>query len=275
MAINKVLILSLLFIYSLVAYASPDAKEQDSIIFKQHSIYKPIFQIPSNSDQPVKYDIQQVRNGESAYPDWFKVYLYALLLILATTFVAFRKDIVDILEAYSNLNMVKQLSRDQELSLPLSAILLNSCFVLGLAAFIYVAAIRSGYGDSSFYSLIINTVLLALIFAFKYLILNFLSKILSSKELSHYNFNFFIQNKVLAMMLVPASFGIAFGSFSNAFLWISYVLLTIHILYSIVASIRLSGKVIFFHSFHFFIYICTLEIAPAMFIIKIFKGLLA
>jgi len=232
-------------------------------------------------NKPGKKDVQSIREIDKP-PNW----VFYLILILGLFYiyikVKFWQDITELFRSLFNINIAKQLSRKHELSLLSSAGLLNINFFLVLSLYFYFIATYYNWGLPSptqasgqvngaelllFFPVYIAPLLLA-----KYMLLKIAAKIFPFKEEANfYNFNILLVYKVLGIVLFPFLVLIPFGLFVDVVVWImsSLVLAILLFVYRYVKGFIISKNYLLFHKYHFFVYICTLEIAPAIVLFKI------
>ena len=91
------------------------------------------------------------------------------------------------------------------------------------------------------------------------------------KEIKQYSFSLVIFSSILGLALVPFNIIVAFASDSLAQTALYGGLLTIFgiTVFCILRGLFLGSKYLSFHKFHFFMYLCTVEIAPAVIVVKL------
>ncbi len=110
-------------------------------------------------------------------------------------------------------------------------------------------------------------------FLFKHVMVNGVSYLFSKKqEAQRYNFLIIIFNCVLGLFLVPFNFLIAFAKTSDYKSLLAFWMLGLVFIFYVYRAMRSSSIGIKFLSsspFHFLLYLCTVEIAPVLFLIKL------
>jgi len=113
----------------------------------------------------------------------------------------------------------------------------------------------------------VSTFLLA-----KHLLLWFIAYVFSvEKEISRYTFTMIIFGIITGLLLVPVNIFLAYAEPSLAPVIIAISIGIVGLIYAFryLRSLLIANKFLSFHKFHFLLYICTVEIAPVLFVLKI------
>lgn len=152
--------------------------------------------------------------------------------------------------------------------------LLYANFLLNAALFIFL--VTHTLQDGNFYNLRFLVVCLGVAgvgFLFKHVMVNLTSYLFHiDQEARRYNFLIVIFNCVLGLFLVPFNLLIAFTGNSEYKIFLVFWMLglvTIFYLYRTFRSAGLSSKFLIGSPFHFLLYLCTVEIAPVLFLVKL------
>ncbi|NJN77358.1 MAG: DUF4271 domain-containing protein [Saprospiraceae bacterium] len=92
-----------------------------------------------------------------------------------------------------------------------------------------------------------------------------------SKEMNLYNFMIAIFNFVMGIVLLPIIIFVAFTS-SNTHTPLLYFALSVVLiiyLFRMIRSLLIVNKYLIHNKFHFFMYLCTVEIAPILILLKL------
>ncbi len=198
------------------------------------------------------------------------ILLFLLLVILVTLF---RSIPGRVYRGFLNDNMLSQLHREQGsiVSPPYLLFYLffffNAGFFLYLLAWHYQIPVVGGHWPS-FLAL---TGGLAVLFAGKHLLMKILEAVLpAKKELRLYSFTIIIFSIALGILLIPFNLLIAYGPTEAVpgVITLSLVALGLVLVFRFVRGIFIGGRVLAANLFHFLLYICTVEIAPALIIAK-------
>lgn len=196
---------------------------------------------------------------------------FVLIVYLRVAFIRYAEEQY---RSFFNLNISQQVFREQELSMPFPALLLTINGVLSYAVLLYLGATQfhllGGLSNGSLYAVCLAIVLG--IAGFKYLLMWFTSAIFPFKEeMNFYNFNFFLNIKIVGTLLLPLNFIIAYAppQLTEAAIWTALGLLALAYLGLVVKGLAIAKNYLAFHKFHFIVYICSLEIAPVLIFIKL------
>ena len=153
------------------------------------------------------------------------------------------------------------------------AFMLNVLFVLCGGLFITLFADFNNWSKLQFWQLFIySTVILLIVYFIKYMVISFTGWVFNAKDAAiEYRFVVFIINKLLGILVLPFLFLIAYSDDKVKSISITIVVclavfsLAIRYLVSL-ARIRRNLSIT---AFHFFIYLCAVEIMPLLVIYKL------
>ena len=209
---------------------------------------------------------------------WIFLLLTFQFIVVVYIRVAFYKSMEDSIKAYFNINLSQQLYREQEPSQPFSAFLLNVNFIISMSLFTYLLVLY--FLHPSINPLLLLTEIIGGIsglYMGKYLLMRFIGAIFPFKEeIDFYAFNFFLNQKLLGVLLIPFNFIIAYSptSLTGPMIYVSVILLVATLIMRSFRGLMIARNYLALYKFHFFVYICTLEIAPMAIILKlIIRGL--
>ena len=151
-------------------------------------------------------------------------------------------------------------------------------FVITSGVFIFLLTnyFQSPLHSNQFVALLICVGLISLGVLTKHFVVGFISNILPfKKEMKLYNFNIAIFNFILGVMLIPIVALIAFAPFQmiNYIIYGSLGLILLIYLLRTLRALNLTNKLWMMHSFHFIVYLCTVEIAPILILFKYVNNL--
>ncbi len=179
-----------------------------------------------------------------------------------------------IYDSATNFNLSNQLFREQEfrgIGMPI-LLLLNSVLCLGMALFLSLKNFSS-LGSAPTTILLIGSILfLVLCFAFRYSTHKLLNWILPVKQyVDVYLYNVFITYTMLGMICLPLVIIAAFSQviLVKVALGLVGVCVLLAVLYRIYRGMKIGRDTILANKFHFFLYLCTLEIIPLLFLVKV------
>lgn len=150
--------------------------------------------------------------------------------------------------------------------------LLYGSFLLNASMFMFLLVrVYKREAFNNWLFLLICLVAAAAIFLSKHIFLNIASWLFPvEKEAQRYNFLVVIFNCVLGLFLLPFNFLLAFSTEGKPFLafW-TLGLVAVFYLYRAVRSVGFSSKFLADNQFHFLLYLCAVEIAPVLLLIKL------
>ena len=153
------------------------------------------------------------------------------------------------------------------------AFMLNVLFVLCGGLFITLFAELKRWSQLSFWELFVYaTAILLVIYFAKYIVISFTGWVFNVKDAaSEYRFVVFFINKVLAILMIPFLFLIAYSddSLKNISVTIVICLSIFALFVRYLVSLARIRKNLSVTAFHFFIYLCAVEIVPLLVIYKI------
>jgi len=110
------------------------------------------------------------------------------------------------------------------------------------------------------------------IFIIKHVALQILGSIFPiSKEIEQYSFTIIIFGIIIGFFLLPAILLISYAppNLTTTVIYGTFIAIGMVYLYRILRSLFIGLKYISLHKFHFFVYLCTIEIAPLLVLAKL------
>jgi hypothetical protein len=164
-------------------------------------------------------------------------------------------------------------TREQMAQNSVPAFMLNVLFILSGGLFITLFAEFNRWTTISFWQLFVySTSILSVIYLVKYFVIVFTGWVFNARgSAAEYRFIVFLINKLLGILLIPSLFLIAYAGDEikrvsiTVALCIAVFMIALRYLIS-VARIR---KNLHITAFHFFIYLCAIEIMPLLVIYKV------
>ncbi len=235
--------------------------------FKQFQLYKGHELKPLNANPVLRSNIS---------PDWFFPIILVVLIVFTWLRVIYNKFFSQMIQAFFNSNLSNQIVRDENIFVQRASIYLSVVFNLIGALLLYLISIHFnwtlggiGVGFSRFlFFLIIITVT----YAIKFLVLKICGWLFEQeREMATYMFNIFLINNILGMALLPFICVFAYNEnlSVSGLLIIPFVLIVISFGWRIFRGIQLGMSISSFSPLYLFLYLCTLEIAPLMVLIRV------
>ncbi len=153
------------------------------------------------------------------------------------------------------------------------AFMLNVLFVLCGGLFITLFAEFNNWSKLFFWELFIySTVILLIIYLAKYIVISFTGWVFNAKDAAgEYRFVVFLINKLLAILLLPLLCLIAYSNdkIKSVSITIVICLAVFSLAIRYLVSLARIRKNLSISAFHFFIYLCAVEIMPLLVIYKL------
>lgn len=274
---KKILLLKILFLALLAFNKSSFAQElQDSCA--EASVLSQDTQVaavqnsePYFNHAPAEEIYSLFSNRKPEFIFYFIVFQLALLAYLRR---AFPKSLEEMTRSLTNLTLAQQLFRDQELTMPVSAIFYNINFALSGGIFLFL--LNGHYhwtsNPASFVTLLFFLWGVIVLYSLKYGSMKFVAIIFPfSNEAEQYNFNFFLAQKIIGILLIPMNLLIAYApaSFQSTLIVMTLILIALFFIGIALKGLEISRNLLQHDALHYFIYICVLEIAPICILVKV------
>jgi hypothetical protein len=208
--------------------------------------------------------------------DW--IFYVLLFVVSAFTIVKtiHRKSLTQIKEAFLSNTISNQIVRDDNILFQRASVFLTIIFYLTSSLFLYkisnLLEWNNTYLASGFNQFLIFMLLISLTYSLKFIILKFIGFIFQiDKPITIYIFNIFLINNVLGILFIPLLIGACFLPHSYATLTfnIAILALVLAFIYRIIRGVMIGVSYPNFSIYYLFLYICTLEIAPMLLLLKI------
>ncbi len=205
----------------------------------------------------------------------FVFWLITITLILMTILVTLYKSIVEkSYRSFINENFLKMIHRDQGWIVSFPYMVFYILFFINLATFLFLLAGHYGWAIASTpfrsFAICMGGVILA--FVLKHLLLILLGGIFPlSKEIRQYSFTIVIFSIILGLALVPFNLLIAFTDpdLARVLIYATLAVIAGAYAYRSIRALIIASSHISLHTFHFFMYLCTAEIAPVILVTKL------
>jgi len=213
-------------------------------------------------------------NEEQGIAKWMIFVLLGLLSLMSIIVAIYRKEVVIIFQAFLSTSSSQNGQRDQGGVLTLERFSSYILFVLSMGTFCFLIPqiLLKDFQFNTFGALCLFILGLGGVYFLKHIQLKILSFILPFRqEIEAYNFILANTNKALGFIIVPLLFLIAYtpSSGQTMTLYFSLILLSLIYIYRALKGLATAGSIMSFHKFHFFVYLCAVEIAPIVILLKI------
>ncbi|MBA3649287.1 MAG: DUF4271 domain-containing protein [Chitinophagales bacterium] len=209
--------------------------------------------------------------------DW-KFYLSMFLLaLLALIRVVYDKEFDDLRSSFRNWSMRPQIIRELGTGISFGTVLLNFFSVLVIAFYVYLLLHRFNLSFAASDGVMVITVSIVtpILFSSRYLLLKSAASLLPfRKEITLFNFYELQINRIMGVILFPLVVLIAFSKdmISDYTWYVSYLVVLTFILMRYLKGLNIGIQYLGKYTFHFLLYICALEIAPILIIIRLIKN---
>lgn len=218
--------------------------------------------------------LKRTISEKNLYRRFLFISLMSTLLLLTLLMTFFRAFYQKVYSAFISPNLFNQVARERESVGLLPFLFLYSLFFVNAGLFLYL--LLHHYKIELPFTHLLNwlTCIGAVIgvFLLKHFTLSMVGAIFPIwKETRAYNFLIIIFNIVVGLILVPVNFLLAYGPENMAFTLLYLTLGTLVLVYAFgyLRGLIIANRFIAFHKFHFLLYICTVEIAPVLFLVKV------
>lgn len=221
---------------------------------------------------PVKPKKNKKRSAKQSSS--FVFWLITIMLIVMTFLLTLYNSIIEkSYRSFINENFLKMVHRDQGRIVSPHYMVFYLLFFVNLSIFIFLAARHFDWyiTVSPFWSYMICLGGVLMAFLFKHLLLMLIGAVFPlNKEVRQYSFTIIIFSIILGLALVPFNLLIAFTDPELARILIYTAVAIVFGIYAYrsIRGLIIAGGHISLHTFHFFMYLCTAEIAPTVLLMK-------
>ncbi|HEY6977178.1 MAG TPA: DUF4271 domain-containing protein [Chitinophagaceae bacterium] len=255
-----------------VATASPAISVSKPLSWEEDSTFIKLLEL-----SVVKTKSQSLFREEDLHQPQRKEYLFYMLvgivLLLAITKQLFPRYFHNLFLLMFQASFRQRQTREQMMLQVLPSLLMNIFFVVVAGSFIALLADIHDWLNTTFWWLTLYSIsLLALVYIFKYLVIQFMGWVFNAKEqASTYGFIVFLVNKVLALVLLPLLFLFAFstGHMQDVILTIAACIVILLLIFRYIISLTIIRRALSIHPLHFFIYLCGIELMPMFIMYKV------
>ncbi len=210
--------------------------------------------------------------------NWFFPVFLMVLAVYTWMRIFYNKYFNQLLQAFLNTNLTNQIVRDENILVQRASIILALTFNVIGALFLYLLSldigwtlggIGPGFNRFAFFLTVVSAT-----YTLKFLILKIIGWLFDlDREMATYIFNIFLINNVLGLILLPIVALMAYNPIIETHFLanLSIVLIAFAFFYRIIRGLLAGMSVPGFSPLYLFLYLCTLEIAPLLVLIRIIK----
>lgn len=208
------------------------------------------------------------------YQRFLFIVMLVVIVILTLVVTVFRIFIAKIWKAFLNDNLLNQLMREQGTGVTAAYLILYSMFILNTGVFLFLFCKHFGLelGSSNFISLMLCIGGVMAFFVLKHILLEVVAFVFPvEKEVSAYAFTVMVFNITIGFMLVPVVSLIAYApeDVAKMTIYIALGLIVAALIFRGLRGLFIATRFFAWHKFHFFLYLCAVEIAPLLVTIKL------
>ncbi|RFM26599.1 DUF4271 domain-containing protein [Deminuibacter soli] len=247
-------------------------KPVHTLTWQEDTLFRRIFQVkylPMQAPAVMMFSSEKLPDNK----DLLFYVLVGVVLFLAFIKTAFPKFFGNIFKLFTQPSFRQKQTREQLSQDSLPSLLMNLYFIVVAGLFISVVASQKSWVSIPFWwVLLYSTVILAVIYSGKFLFLRFTGWVFNAGDAAEtYTFIVFLINKMLGVILVPALLLIAFshGAVNSVVLTITVCTIGLLLAYRYAISLGAVRKTLQVNAFHFFIYLCAVEVVPLLLIYKV------
>ena len=211
------------------------------------------------------------RNAASR--DFLFYLLVGVVLLLGVIRQLFPRYFQNMLRLMFEASFRQKQRREQLMQETLPSLMMNMLFILVGGLFIALLAEQNHWINLPFSRLALFSItVLAFIYMFKYAIISLSGWLFNVREpASTYSFIVFLVNKVIALALLPLLWLLAFssGNIREVTVAIAACAVVFLLLFRYIVSLTVIRSTLSIQPFHFFIYLCAVEIMPMLIIYKL------
>jgi hypothetical protein len=231
--------------------------------FKPAGIVRKLDQLPLNTE--FELDNRNVLFGVTLLT----------LLFLASLLAVNRSLVKKAYRAIANDNYLRFLYREYK-SMPWLYWLFYAHFFINAGFFIFlILDYFDWYSNGSILVLLLSILFVASAYLLKHLTLSTVAAAFPvEKEANLYGFVTLLVNILLGLALLPINLLVSFGpeSIVNIVIWIGISLVILLYGFRQLKGLFISGRLVHSYLFHFFLYLCSAEIAPLLIVGKLALG---
>lgn len=214
------------------------------------------------------------REKSAIFQRFLFIVILTMMVILTLVVTVFRLFIGKIWRAFLNDNLLSQLMREQTAGITIGYLILYLMFFINMGIFLFLLCKNFDIKITStnLTSLMICIGGVAAFFTVRHLLLQIVRYVFPvDKEVSTYNFTIVVFNIVIGIILVPLILLIAYApeNITNFIIYTTLALIAIVLLFRTLRGLFIGSRFFAWHKFHFFLYLCTVEIAPVLVIAKL------
>lgn len=214
----------------------------------------------------------QLDQTDAVWNDRYMLYGILLFIMVALTLIINmnRRFISKIYKAAGNENVAKLSFREYQSGSNLQYYLSYILFIINMSIFVYLLLTSLG-GQKNLINLFLSFAAILAVYLIRHGVLTYMGMIFPlKKEVSFYSFNIFLYNILYGMVLIPINMILILGpqSINKSMLVTGCLIFFIFFIFRQLRGLSIGRSYLKTNQFHFFTYLCSVEIAPILILIK-------
>lgn len=214
---------------------------------------------------------------EEQYKAFLFTVLVGLLALLTILVTMFRQVYQRAYRGFLNENMLNQIHRESQGSGPLPYFILYGFFLLNAGTFVFLVTRHFGavLPGGLWQGWLMCAGGVSLLLIAKHLLLAFLGAVFPvGKEVASYNFTIVVFGTLLGLLLVPANVFIAYGpaEFTRPAVFTTFGVIGLVYAFRSLRGLFIANNFLASNKFHFFLYLCIVEITPVLVLVKLIQN---
>lgn len=209
----------------------------------------------------------------NASKDFLFYLILGVVFLLAFIKLVFPKFFRNLFMLFFQTSLRQKQTREQLLQDSWASLLINLLFFLSAGLFVTLLTNYNAWSALPFWHLYgYITAFIVLIYVGKFIFISFAGWVFNNKEAAQsYVFLVSMVNRIMGIVLIPFTIFLAFGNpqMLNIGITISICLVVLLFLYRYLVSFGSLRNDLKINPFHFFIYLCAVEILPMLLIYKL------
>jgi len=210
---------------------------------------------------------------DKGYRRFLFITVLVMLIVLTLLFTLFRSVIGKAWQGFLNANILNQLYRERSLVTTVPYLILYVLFFLnaGIFAMLLAKYYNIPIASSNIGALSLCVGGIGAFFLMRHALLNLVGLIFPiDKETGVYGFSLTIFNIIMGLLLVPMILFVAYSpdALAKTLIPVFLFLLAGMYLYLLLRGLLIANRYVLLHKFHFLLYICAIEIAPLVIVVK-------
>jgi hypothetical protein len=232
---------------------------------------------PSSIAEQKPFLIVEPREEEIGLPNRYRRFVFSVtlfsLILLTFIFSLLRGILLRVYRGILNENILNQIFRDKESIGPFPYWTLYLLFFINGGFFLFLLSHQFNQmpwiSDPYYLQLLKCIGVVTGLLLLKHLVLSIIAYVFPvEKEMRLYNFMILAFNIILGIALVPINLMAAYSPEKAT----HTIIIVLFYLFRHLRGVMIANNYLVFHKFHFLLYICTVEIAPVMVLLKLITG---